>query len=52
MTDITIDNIRYTKGNIPVDQTLLNKYKTVREIFDNETVNYDNYVKIDGSSQS
>ena len=43
-----VDNIpiKQTKGNIPINKELLNKYSTVRKIFDNESNNYNGNVKV------
>lgn len=46
LTPVDISQIRQVKGNIPINQDLLNKYATVREIFDNESINYDGVVKV------
>ena len=45
---IPIDNsqINQVKGNIPINQELLNKYSTAREIFDNESNNFDGKVNV------
>ena len=34
------------KGNIPINQSLLNKYKNVEEIFNNEKNNYDGAINV------
>ena len=34
------------KGNIPINQSLLNKYKNVEEIFNNEKNNYDGVINV------
>lgn len=41
-----VSQINQTKGNIPINQELLNKYANVKEIFMNERNNYDGNVKI------
>ena len=38
--------IKQTKGNIPINKDLLNKYNSVKEIFNNESNNYDGNVKV------
>lgn len=38
--------INQAKGNVPINQELLNKYANVKEIFENERSNYDGNVKI------
>lgn len=43
---IDVSQINQTKGNIPINQELLNKYANVKEIFTNERNNYDGNVKI------
>ena len=43
---IDISQIKQVKGNIPINQELLNKYPNVKEIFKNEKNNYDGNVKI------
>lgn len=43
---VNIPQIRQVDGNIPINQDLFNKYPTVREMFDNEIVNYDGVVNI------
>lgn len=48
---VDISQIKQTKGNIPINQELLNKYSTVREMFDNEAVNYDGKVNLNTSLQ-
>ena len=39
-------NIKQTKGNIPINEQYLNKYASVREIFDNESNNYDGKINV------
>ena len=39
--------IKQTKGNIPINQELLNKYSTAKEIFDNEVNNFDGKVSVE-----
>lgn len=43
---VDISKIRQVKGNIPINQELLNKYYTVKEIFENETDNFNGDVNI------
>ncbi len=38
---------KMSESNIPIQQYLLNKYENVKDIFKNETNNFDNVVKID-----
>lgn len=38
--------IKSAKGNIPINQDLLNKYSTVKEIFDKESNNFDGKVNV------
>ena len=44
---IDMPQIKQTKGNIPINQELLNKYSTAKEIFDNEANNFDGKVNIE-----
>lgn len=48
---IDMSQIRQVKGNIPIDDELLNKYSTVREMFDNEVVNYDGKINLNKNLQ-
>lgn len=41
-----MNEIKYNKGNIPINKDLLNKYANVREIFDNESNNCDETICI------
>lgn len=41
--------IKYTKGNIPIDKELLNKYSNVREMIAKEQRNIDNLIKLDSN---
>lgn len=41
-----MNEIKYNKGNIPINKELLNKYANVREIFDNESNNCDETICI------
>lgn len=41
-----MNEIKYNKGNIPINKNLLNKYANVREIFDNESNNYNSAITI------
>lgn len=43
---IDISQIKQVKGNIPINQELLNKYPNVKEIFKNEKNNYDGNIDI------
>ena len=40
------DNIKLVKGNIPINENLLNKYSNVKDIFSNERNNYDGNVNV------
>lgn len=44
---VDLSQIRQVKGNIPINQELLNKYNNVDEIFLNEKNNYDGIVNIE-----
>lgn len=44
---IDMSQIKQTKGNIPINQELLNKYSTAKEIFDNEANNFDGEVSVE-----
>lgn len=41
-----MNEIKYNKGNIPINKNLLNKYANVREIFDNESNNYNSAITL------
>lgn len=41
-----LSNIKQNKGNIPINKQYLNKYSSVREIFDNEANNYDGEINV------
>ena len=40
------DNIKLAKGNIPINENLLNKYSNVKDIFSNERINQDGIVSV------
>lgn len=40
------EKLLYSKGNIPLDANLLNKYKNVKDIFNNEFDNYDGNIDL------
>lgn len=42
----TANDIKLTKGNIPINENLLNKYSNVKDIFSNERNNYDGNVNV------
>ena len=42
----TANDITLTKGNIPINENLLNKYSNVKDIFDNESSNFDGKVEV------
>ena len=44
-----MNEIKYNKGNIPINKDLLNKYANVREIFDNESNNCQRYIKLNSN---
>lgn len=46
LAPVDISQIRQVPGNIPIDQKLLNKYASAKEIFDNEVDNFDGKVNI------
>lgn len=48
---IGVSQINQVKGNIPINQDLLNKYSTAREIFDNESNNFDGKVNVKNNIQ-
>lgn len=41
-----MQKIKYSKGNIPINKKLLNKYSNVGEIFNNETNDFNNLTNI------
>ena len=43
---VNVSQINQVKGNIPINQELLNKYSNVKEIFANERNNYDGNIDI------
>ena len=43
------NQIKFSKGNIPIDTKILNKYPNVQEIFKKEADNFDIKVKIVGN---
>lgn len=44
---VNVSQINQVKGNIPINQELLNKYSTAKEIFDNEVNNFDGKVSVE-----
>ncbi len=42
----TANDIKLAKGNIPINENLLNKYSNVKDIFSNERNNYDGNVNV------
>lgn len=42
----TANDIKLAKGNIPINENLLNKYPNVKDIFSNERNNYDGNVNV------
>ena len=45
---IDISQIKQTKGNIPINQELLNRYKSMNEIFNDSSNNYNGKVNVKG----
>lgn len=46
---IDISQIKQTKGNIPINQELLNRYKSMNEIFNDSSNNYNGKVNVKNS---
>lgn len=42
----TANDIKLAKGNIPINENLLNKYSNVKDIFSNERINQDGIVSV------
>lgn len=42
----TTNDIKLAKGNIPINENLLNKYSNVKDIFSNERINQDGIVSV------